>query len=105
MNSEYETFFTRKAYGDLRSIYQYIKEELQNTSSAIKMIDDIEKKIKVLKEFPLTGSMVQDIGLQAKGYRKLVINNYIALYTVNDQKKEVHIIRIFYGKRDYQELI
>ena len=69
MNPEYETFFTRKAYEDLRSIYQYIKEELQNTSSAIKMI---------LK---------------------------IALYTVNDQKKEVHIIRIFYGKRDYQELI
>lgn len=28
-----------------------------------------------------------------------------ALYTVDEQQNEVHIIRIIYGKRDYQDLI
>ena len=105
MKPKYKTFLTRKAYNDLRGIYKYIREELQNNSAAISIIDDIEEKIRLLEDFPLTGTFVQDTGLLAKGYRKLIINNYIALYTVNDQNKEVHIIRIIYGKRDYQELI
>ena len=33
------------------------------------------------------------------------INNYIALYLINDDKKEVSIMRIFYAKRDYGNLI
>ena len=34
-------------------------------------------------------------------YRKIVINNYIALYTVDENKKEVVITRIFYGSMNY----
>ncbi len=105
MKPKYKTFFTRKAYEDLRSVYRYIKEELQNNSSAIKIIDEVERKIALLEEYPLSGSLFQSDVLQIKGYRKLIINNYIALYTVDEQQQEVHIIRIIYGKRDYQELI
>jgi toxin ParE1/3/4 len=43
--------------------------------------------------------------LKAKGYRKLFIHEYIALYTVDEQKKKVLIIRIIYGKRDYLKLL
>ncbi len=71
-------------------------------SSAIKIVDEVEERIALLEEYPLSGSLVQDGVLQMKGYRKLIINNYIALYTVDDQQQEVHIIRIIYGKRDYQ---
>ncbi|MDA3808989.1 MAG: type II toxin-antitoxin system RelE/ParE family toxin [Spirochaetaceae bacterium] len=105
MKPKYKTFFTRKAYEDLRDIYRYIKEELQNNSSAIKIVDEVEERIATLEEYPLSGSLVQDEILQRKGYRKLIINNYIALYTTDDQQHEVHIIRIIYGKRDYQDLI
>ena len=105
MKTKYKTFLTRKAYEDLRGIYRYIKEELQNNSSAIKIVDELEERIALLEEYPQSGSLVQDDILQIKGYRKLIINNYIALYTVDDQRHEVHIIRIIYGKRDYQELI
>jgi len=105
LKTKYKTFLTRKAYEDLRGIYRYIKEELQNNSSAIKIVDELEERIALLEEYPQSGSLVQDDILQIKGYRKLIINNYIALYTVDDQRHEVHIIRIIYGKRDYQELI
>ena len=105
MKPKYKTLFTRTAYEDLRSIYKYIKEELLNINSALKIINEIEERIEVLREFPLTGSLVQDAILEARGYRKLIIHDYIALYTVDEQKKEVRIIRVIYGKRDYQELV
>ena len=77
MKPKYKTFLTRKAYNDLRGIYRYIREELQNNSAAINIVDDIEERIRLLEDFPLTGNFVQDTGLLAKGYRKLIINNYI----------------------------
>ena len=43
----------------------------------------------------------RDRMLCQKGYRKIVINNYIALYTVDENKKEVVITRIFYGSMNY----
>lgn len=105
MTNQYKIFLTRKAYGDLRDIYHYIKEELQNKSSALKIIDEIEERIRVLKDYPLSGSPVKDKILLKKGYRKLIINNYIALYTCDDHGKIVNIIRVIYGKRDYLNLI
>ena len=105
MKHKYRTLLTRRAYEDLRDIYRYIKEELHNTNSAIKIIDEIEQRIGLLEEYPCSGSSVQEPELQTRAYRKLIINNYIALYTIDDKKKEVHIVRIVYGKRDYQALI
>lgn len=74
-------------------------------NSAIKIVNEIEERIDMLKEFPLSGNLVQESFLVSRGYRKLVIHDYLALYVVNEQKKEVRIIRIIYGKRDYQELL
>ncbi|OQY34445.1 MAG: hypothetical protein B6241_04925, partial [Spirochaetaceae bacterium 4572_59] len=71
MKQKYKTFFTRRAYDDLRDVYRYIKEELQNNSSAIKIVDEVEERIAVLENFPLSGRLVQDGVLQRKGYRKL----------------------------------
>ncbi len=102
---KYKTFFTAKAYEDIREIYSYIRYKLKNTSSAFKIIDEIENKILLLRENPFTGSSVTGQGLVNFGYRKLVIRNYIAIYKVDDSRKEVYIVRVFYGKRNYQALI
>ncbi len=103
MTNKYRILLTRKVHEDLRDIYRYIKEELQNKSSALTIIDEIENRILLLKEYPLSGSLVSDGVLQKKGYRKLIINNYIALNLVDDHAKEVHIVRVIYGKRDYYQ--
>ncbi|MGL1893851.1 MAG: hypothetical protein OCD02_19595 [Spirochaetaceae bacterium] len=42
MINQYKIYLTRKANGDIRDIYRYIKEELQNKSSALKNIDKID---------------------------------------------------------------
>ena len=105
MKPKYKILFTRTAYADLHGIYKYIREELLNINSAITIVSEIEERIDILKEFPLTGSPVQEAILASMGYRKLIIHDYVALYTVDEQQKEVRIIRIIYGKRDYQELL
>ena len=52
--------------------------------------------------YPLSNDLV----LQSEGYHSFLFKkNYIALYLINDDEKEVYIMRIFYAKRYYANLI
>ena len=37
-------------------------------------------------------------------YRKLVVDNYIVLYEIEEQHKQVVIYRVIYGKCDYLQI-
>lgn len=50
-------------------------------------------------------AVCQDRRLEAEGYRKVVINNYIAVYKVSEETSTVSILRFFYGAQDYLQLI
>ena len=39
--------------------------------------------------------------LDALGYRKIVIENYILIYSVDEKSETVNLLRSFYGKRKY----
>ena len=49
--------------------------------------------------------LLKDEILRKKGYRKIVIDNYIVIYKVNKDEKSVIIVRIIYNRRQYQDLI
>ena len=50
--------------------------------------------------------LCNDIRLQKKGYHRfLFYKNYLALYSIDDKKKIVHILHIFYAKRDYAKSV
>ena len=36
-------------------------------------------------------------------YRRIIVNNYIILYTIDDIKNIVYIAHIYYGGRNYIE--
>ncbi len=99
--NKYSIKITPKAYDDLDDIYTYIVSELYNDVAAEKLMEKIETNIMRLSEFPLSCSFVEDENLKDKGYRKLIVENYIAFYIVNEQEKEVVIMRVLYGRQKY----
>jgi plasmid stabilization system protein ParE len=50
-----------------------------------------------LSDFPFACSPVEDEFLRGKGYRKLIIDSYIAFYIVNEEEKQVVVMRVLYG--------
>ncbi|MCK5686401.1 type II toxin-antitoxin system RelE/ParE family toxin [bacterium] len=103
--NNYELKITTKASEDLNEIYSYIAGEISNEIAALNLMDEIEKNILRLKEFPFSCSYVEDIILKDKGYRKLIVKNYITFYIVNDKDKKVVIMRVLYGRQNYQSII
>jgi toxin ParE1/3/4 len=105
MQNNYSLKFTPLAYEDLDQIYSYILCNLSAEIAANKLMDKIENAINQLKAFPKIGSYIHEDILRIKGYRKLVVNNFLVLYLVNEELKQVEIMRIVYGAKDYEMLL
>ena len=105
MSSKYKVKFAPLADNDMDGIYQYIFDTLGATSAAENLTEEIEKKTKRLEDMPYSCPAVNDEWLKAKGYRKLVVKNYITLYVVSDSEKLVTIMRVVYGASDYEKNI
>ncbi|WP_099354478.1 type II toxin-antitoxin system RelE/ParE family toxin [Fredinandcohnia onubensis] len=103
--NKYKIKVTPKAYEDLDEIYGYIANELYNEDAADNLLEQIETNIMRQKDFPFSCSYVRDEILKNKGYRKLIVANYIVFHLVNEFDKEVVVMRVLYGKQKYQDLI
>jgi len=102
MQNEYAFKLSPKADRDLDEIYQYIFLELKNPKAADDLIDDFEKAFINLEKFPQSCPLSVNALLKRKGYRKLVVNNYIALYKLDVKRKLIIIMHVFYGAMDYE---
>ncbi|MBB6479860.1 plasmid stabilization system protein ParE [Spirochaeta isovalerica] len=54
---------------------------------------------------PKRFNLLKDEMLSRNGIRKMAIDNYLAFYIVDDNKKIVSIIRVLYSRRDWEEII
>lgn len=104
-SEEYSLKFTPKAAEDLDVIYGYITNNLFALDAAEKLMDKIENSIRRLKDFPYSCSFVLDEPLKRRGYRKLIVDNYIVFYLVNEQESQVIIMRILYGASNYHAIL
>lgn len=101
----YTVKFTQRASEDLEEIYDYISNKLFAENAADNLLQKIEISIMRLEEFPYSCSYVKDEILREKGYRKLIIENYIVFYLVNEEEKDVIIMRILHGTQKYQDIL
>ena len=103
--NNYSLKFSTKASEDLEQIYIYIAEKLFADVAADRLLNKIEDGIMRLRDFPYSGSFVLDELLKSKGYRKLIVDNYLVFYLVNEIEKQVVIMRILYGAQNYQDIL
>lgn len=103
--SNYQIKFTPIANEDLDGIYLYISEILVSPKAANDLMDSIEASIMKLKDFPYLGSPVTDDILSNRGYRKLIVKNYIVFQLIDEEEKQVVIMRVLYGAQQYENLL
>ena len=101
----YKIVETKLALKDLDEILSYIAVDLHNITAAAAFADEVEKCYGYLEHTPLMYEMCRDMRLRAMGYRKAVIQQYVMIYKVSEEAKTVSIVRFFYGRMNYAELL
>ena len=99
----YKLKYTKSYREDLKSIINYIKHSLQNPIAAQSLKDEIRNKCKNIKENPFIYPVVPDEYLASKGYRFVMINNYMIFYKIIENN--IEIIRFLYGYRDWMNIL
>ncbi|GJM69164.1 hypothetical protein HMSSN036_13800 [Paenibacillus macerans] len=100
MDKKYKIEYLPIAEEDLSEIIQYIM--LDNPDAALSMANKLDQTISNLDIFPNSGSIPNDLRLQALNYIMLIVDPYIVFYVVNDETVEIR--RILHGKRKYNFL-
>ena len=65
------------------------------------MVADLEKAILSFEQMPERGAL-RTVGAYAhSGYRQLFVKNYVIVYRVLRDKKEVHIVTVRYAPSNF----
>lgn len=101
----YKVFMSESAVRDLNSLSSYIAFDLKDPSAAKKLVKKIKDVILSLDKLPLRHNLVSDEYFAAQGLRKILVDNYVIFYIVAEKDKNVTIVRILYGRRDWLNLL
>ena len=94
--AKYKIVRTDKAESDLVELALYIA--VQNSKEvANRIVNEIEQAVLQLEDMPYSGSPNRFTYMRKKGYRFLVVENYLVHYHVNDIANTVYIDRIRHG--------
>lgn len=91
----------RKAQEDLEEIVNYLNQFYHET--AIKYYDLIIEEISSLSLNPKRCALVREESLRKKGYRNLLVANYIIFYVIKGTTVQVR--RILYNKQQYKSFL
>lgn len=87
------------------SAYENIQEirarliRSRGSSAAGKVVERILSAIDLLGPTPYLGPLHQDEFLASRGYRKLVVGDYVVVYRVENEQAVV--LNVFHGASDY----
>ena len=97
---DYKILLYPQAYRDIEEIYLYITLVKYAPEIAKEQTDRIWSAIRSLSSFPYSHQDHLEGKYAGKGYKQLLIDNYIAIYKIDEDKKAVEVITIQYSGRN-----
>ena len=101
----FSVIITQSAQDELRKIYLYIHTTLKAPNAAVRIFNKIEKSVFSLDTDPLRCRLYDKEPWRSKGFRVMVIEKYLAFYTVDENENTVIIHHIIYGARNIDEIL
>ena len=89
MKLEYISTF----YADIANVESYLEEYPQK---AKRVFEDMDKKLSNLIDNPELYPIYEDF----PEFRRIVVEDYLVFYTVNEHTENIEVHRLIYGKMD-----
>ena len=101
----YQVHITSTAEHDIMQAADYIEFTLKNPNAADNLLDAATEQIGSLADLPQKFHLVDDPVLASWGIRFVIINNYLAFYTIDEEKQTVIIVRFLYQKSNWTAIL
>ena len=101
----YQVHITSTAEHDIMRAVDYIEFTLKNPDAADNLLDVATEQIGSLADLPHKFRLVDDPVLESWGIRFVIINNYLAFYTIDEEKQTVIVVRFLYQKSNWPSIL
>ncbi len=101
----YNIYITATAERDILCAADYIEFTLKNPTAADHLLDAATEHINSLADMPEKFRLVDDPVLASWGIRFIIVNNYLAFYTIDKEKQLVIIVRFLYQKSNWNSIL
>ncbi len=103
-NEPFEVEFTDECIEEMTEIYEYISNNLKEDNAAKKIMTEVTDKVLNLAYAPELYMKIGKVDRLKREYHRMVVKNYVVLYTIDYEKQTVFISRMIYGRRNYLNL-
>lgn len=99
--TNYRRIILPQAEADIREALNYISNELCNPDAANKLLSDMVDAMENVSLFPNSHPKLNDKRLTAGNeYRRVVVNNFVLIYKVVEEVREVRVMAALYAPSD-----
>ena len=85
----------------ITNILDYMDNELNELEASNKIRKMIRESFNRISIFPKSYPKIEKRDRSNRYYRKIIIYNYVILYTIIEEDRIIFISNIYYQKRDY----
>lgn len=103
-NQPFEVEFTDECIEEMNEIYEYIANNLKESNLAKLLITEITDRVLNLANEPELYMKIGKVDRLKREYHRMVVKNYVILYTIDFEKRKVYISNMIYGRRNYLNL-
>ena len=93
---KYKVMINPRVIRELDNIYEYIANQKLALENAKGQVDRIKKAVLSLDTFPQSHQERSEGRYAGKSYRQLLIDNYIAIFRIDEPHKTVYVVTIQY---------
>ena len=101
----YSIHITATAERDILRATDYIEFNLKNPTAADYLLDAATEQINSLSDMPEKYHLVDDPVLASWKIRFIIVNNYLAFYTIDKEKQTVIVVRFLYQKSNWNSFL
>lgn len=100
MQNNYSYKLTPLALQDIDETLAYITEKLLNGKAAINLLDELEHTLNSICSYPHAFPDCAVFMITDTMIRHAPVNNYLLIYEIDEEEKQVNILRFLYAKAD-----
>ncbi len=103
-NELFEVEVTDECIEEMTEIYEYISNNLKEDNAAKQLMTEVTYRVLDLANAPELYMKIGKVDRLKREYHRMVVKNYVILYTIDFKKRKVYISRMIYGRRNYLNL-
>lgn len=99
-DNTYTVKITTQAEEQLQEIVDYVASELKAPKAALRLLNEMERSISSLSQFPQRVALTEEEPWRTCGVRRMHVKNFLIYFWIDGEKSKVQVTAVIYGKRE-----